>query len=104
MSLIAQSFENGGLVRETYQEAVDPGSITTGAQVTVDVTLTGVTSSDEVLSCMCKTVLEAGIHFKGAVCATDKVTMTFENTTGGTINPGSETWNIQLLRTTAKQA
>lgn len=102
--MLVQNLACGGKVREVYQEAVDPGSVTTGALVTVDVAITGLTSSDEVLSCVCKTVLEAGIHFKGAVCATDKVTMTFENVTGGTINPGSETWNIELLRSTADQA
>lgn len=106
MTMLVQNLACGGLVREIYQEAVNPGSITTGALVTVDVAITdaGVTSADEVLSCVCKTVLEAGIQFKGAVCGADKVTMTFENTTAGTIDPGSETWNIELLRMVANQA
>lgn len=103
MSKLAQNFEAGGLVRLIEQVTVNPGSISNGALGTVAVTVTGLTSACEVLSANCKTILELGLQFKGAVCSTDTVTITLENTSGAPIDGASETWNIEFLMPFALQ-
>jgi hypothetical protein len=104
MALLTQNMEAGGLVREVHQVSLNPGSITTGALGTATATITGLTTADEVIGWNCPSVLEAGLHFKGADCTANTLTVTLENVTGGSIDGGAETWNFEILRTTATQA
>lgn len=104
MAILVQNMDAGGLVREVHQVSLNPGSIADGAIGTVTATITGLTTSDEVIGYNCKSVLELGLIVKGMACTADTLTISLENRTGAPIDGGAETWNVEILRSTATQA
>jgi len=74
----------------------DPGSLIDGAQESKDFTVTGAALGDFVL-------VGAGIDVTdiivaGVVSATNTVTVTMANETGGTLDIATSTWNVMVIK------
>lgn len=81
----------------SYEVAFDPGSV--GANTTAEhtVTVNGLTVADVVI--VNKPTLTAGVAVAGArVSAADTLAVTFVNPTGGSLDPGSETYRVVAIR------
>ena len=87
---------NGPL--EVYQAtSADPASIAAGAVGNVDIAITGLTASDEVLSVVPK-ALATGLVLVESVCATDKVTVTLFNPTASAVDDAASAYNLVILK------
>lgn len=78
MPLVAQEDMGGGQLR-IYTATPDPGVVNAEDTADVDVTIAGLTSSDKVVSALAQGNPGDRVTISGAVCATDKVTLTYSN-------------------------
>ena len=82
---------------QIYTETFDPGTVTANTTIEYDVTVTGVLSTSYVLS-VTKPTHSAGMGIVNwRVKADDTVSITFMNSTGAGVSPGSETYIIIVL-------
>lgn len=82
-----------GLVQVTF----DPASIATITTAEQDMTVSGVQLGDFVF--VSKPTVTAGFGVVNArVSAANTITITAVNPTAGSVNPGSETWTVLVVR------
>ena len=99
MTLLAElPFSQGNAPVEYHQATSgNPAAIAGGAVGNVDIAVTGLTSSDYVMSIVPQ-ALETGLTVEEAVCGTDKVTVTLFNSTGSSIDGAASAYNFAILR------
>jgi hypothetical protein len=94
--------EAGAKPIEVHSVAVDPASLSTLTGVGTDVTVTGVSIGDEVISAIPSEALTTGlIPAGGFVKTTDTVTVNIFNGSSGTVDGVSKTWYITVIKNTA---
>lgn len=74
----------------------DPASLTTLTQETTTITVTGAAFNDKVETSF--SIDQAGVTLTGYVSAADTVTCIFFNGTSGTVNLGSGTLSVKVLK------
>ncbi len=81
-----------------YEEAVDLPSVAANTSAEVDITVTGVETTDVVLA-VAKPTLEAGLLVGSArVKAANTISVQVANVTAGAIDEISETWTITIMK------
>ena len=85
------------LFKEVYTSAstVNPASIAAGAELGVDVTVTGAALGDFALAAIGVDVVD--LNVSAQVTAANTVTVTLGNATAGAIDLASSTWNVVVL-------
>ena len=76
----------------------DPGSIADGAMTSTTVTVTGAALGDLVLSCSDTVAVPAGATLTGQVTASNTVTVTLFNKTGGNLDLASGTIRVVVAQ------
>ena len=80
---------------------VDPGSIADEATLDVDATVTGITTSDILLSFQPSEDLLANLMQVGIwISAANTITVRLANDSGGALDQASKTWRYAYLKTT----
>lgn len=83
----------------SFQVTVDVPSIGANTTGEVAVTVPGVKATDHFLGCEIASTLNAGLGFGGGyVSDDDEVTLRFQNSTAGALDPASATMQITILR------
>jgi hypothetical protein len=81
----------------TYEADIAPGTVAANTTAEVDVTLSGVSSTSKILS-VNKPTHTTGLGIVNyRVKAVDTVSITFMNSTGSGIDPGSEEYTIIVM-------
>lgn len=82
---------------ETYQQTLDPAAVAANTSAEQTFTVTGLATTDIIL--VNKPSLSAGTGIVNARCsAADTLAITFMNSTGGAIDPPSESYLIVAIR------
>ena len=90
--------------RTLTNAAVDLAEIAGGATVDVDVTVTGVATTDKIVGLIPPVALEHGIAIQGArVKAANTVTVRVSNLTAGAINPAAGSFSFVLQKDVAQE-
>lgn len=104
MSLKAEMSTLGGRYSlYTDQASANPASIANGAIGTVDWTITGLSSEDEIMGYAIKTALN-GLVVNDIDCSSDLIRVHLENNTGGAVDLGAITANFLILKDPATPA
>lgn len=74
----------------------DPGSIANGAQLQQAVTVTGAALGDYVVAS--SSISLGGLHLNAEVSATDTVTFTLSNASGGAVDLGTATYRARVIK------
>lgn len=85
----------------TGTATIDPASIADGATLDIDVTVTGVTTSDILLSLQPPEDLLANLAQVGVwISAANTITTRLLNESGGALDQASKVWKYAYLKTT----
>lgn len=91
---------NGSTIRllKLYEVSVNPASLLANTGAETDVTVTGVTTDDMIVSVEPQAALNAGISFSARVKAADTVSIHFVNVTAGAIDVAATNFKILCAR------
>lgn len=92
ISIIANTYPR---VR-SYSPSINPASVAANSEDEQDFAVAGLTAADVVI--VNKPTRTAGLNLAQARADTDKLYLTYQNTTGSPINAGAETYAIIAIR------
>ena len=84
-----------------YTVSVNPASLPAATGAETDVTVTGVSTDDVILSCEPQAALNAGISFSMRVKSANTVSIHFVNVTAGAIDVAATNFKITCARITS---
>lgn len=95
-----QTGTNGSTIRllKLYEAAVDPASLAANTGDETDVTVSGVTTDDTIVSIEPQAALNDGICVSARVKAADTVAFHFVNVTAGAVDVAETTFKILVAR------